>query len=332
MQELKAGRNEAGQRLDKLLAKYLPKAPKSFYYKMLRKKNITLNGRKAAGNEIMKEGDLIRLFLSEETIEKFSGHPEQIPGRLPDKWRPQVIFETRDALFLNKPAGLLSQKASPEDISAVDYLLDYLLSSGGLKPEELKSFRPGICNRLDRNTSGLLAAGKSLAGLQELNKMFHDRTMEKYYLALVAGEMRQGRRVRGWLVKDETGNQVRILDQAAEGTAMIDTAYEPLKAGRGCTLLKVELITGRSHQIRAHLAYLGHPIIGDTKYGREQINRSYREKYGLRFQLLHSWQMKLPELSGVLSELSGKCLEAPLPGYWKPVLDGAGIHFPPGME
>ena len=151
--------NEAEQRLDKFLAKYMDKAPKSFFYKMLRKKNITLNKKKADGSERLRTDDEIRLFLSDETIESFSSPPAGI-GRqkLPACLRPRILYEDAHILLMNKPAGLLSQKAKPEDVSLVEYLISYLLESGQLKEEDLRSFRPGICNRLDRNTSGVVAA------------------------------------------------------------------------------------------------------------------------------------------------------------------------------
>ena len=182
MRLLTVGENEAGQRLDKLLGKYMDKAPASFFYKMLRKKNITLNGKKAEGKERLKAGDEIKLFLADETIDGFSsmmgemgtetrqsGKKETMAAggakskkKLPLRLRPEIIYEDKNVIFFNKPAGLLSQKAKPSDISLVEYLTEHLLETDEATAESLRSFRPGICNRLDRNTSGLVAAGKSL--------------------------------------------------------------------------------------------------------------------------------------------------------------------------
>ena len=162
MKEITVTKNEAGQRADKLLAKYLKEAPKSFFYKMMRKKNIVLNGKKMQGNEILQVGDELKLFLSDETVEKFQG---SVPGEagqgkrgetLPDPKKLPVLYEDEDIVLLNKPVGMLSQKAQPQDISAVEYLLAHLLENGSITREQLRSFRPSVCNRLDRNTTGIL--------------------------------------------------------------------------------------------------------------------------------------------------------------------------------
>ena len=183
MQSIEVNRNEAGQRLDKLLGKYLNLASKSFLYKMIRKKNITLNGRKCDGSSRLEEGDQIQLFLSDETIERFSR--QKVP-RVTQK-KLDIIYENTHILLVNKPAGMLSQKAKDTDESLVEYVIDYLLHSGQLTEKELRSFRPSVCNRLDRNTSGLVAAGKSLAGLQLLSAVFQKRSLHKYYLCVVKG-------------------------------------------------------------------------------------------------------------------------------------------------
>lgn len=307
MQELTIGKNDASQRLDKFLAKHMKLAPKSFFYKMMRKKNITLNGKKCEGSEKLSEGDVVRLFLSDETIEKFSEAKPAVTA-VP-KRKLDILYEDEDILLINKPSGMLSQKAKESDVSLVEYLTAYLLESGAVKEEDLKRFRPSVCNRLDRNTSGIVAAGKSLAGLQMLSEVFRDRSIHKYYQCIVEGEMREGRTIDGWLLKDEKANKVTILPKAdREGKALrIRTKYDPVSSSGTATLLKVTLLTGRSHQIRAHLASIGHPIIGDAKYG------SPADRYGIRSQLLHSYRLEFPVLEGRFSELSGKAFEAPLP-------------------
>ena len=176
--------NEARQRLDKLLAKHLSSAPKGFIYKMLRKKNIKLNGKKAEGSEKLNVGDEITLFLADETIEKFSSagadqNNQELKRAMDAQVRLDIVYEDKNVLFINKPAGMLSQKARSQDISLNEYMTAYLVKSGALKEEELVHFRPSICNRLDRNTSGLVACGKTLPALQELGEMFRDRTMKK---------------------------------------------------------------------------------------------------------------------------------------------------------
>lgn len=329
MREIVIEKNEAGQRLDKFLAKYMNEASKSFFYKMMRKKNITLNGKKCEGNEKLAEGDVVKLFLAEDTIEKFSSVQVQEVKKVD----LDILYEDDEIILVNKPAGMLSQKAKETDESLVEYLIDYLLESGKLTENGLRAFRPSVCNRLDRNTSGIVAAGKSLAGLQMLSGVFKDRSIHKYYQCLVSGEIRDVKTVDGWLLKDEKKNQVRILTEAEakrfggrggdEEPKRIRTKYEPMATDGRFTLLRVTLLTGRSHQIRAHLASLGHPIVGDSKYGGvSKVSSSGRT---VKYQLLHSYRLEFPKLAEPFAYLSGKVFEAPMPGYFASVLKETGI-------
>lgn len=328
MKTIIAGKNEAGQRLDKLLFKALNKAPKSFIYKMLRKKNITLNGKKAEGCEPVQPGDEIKLFLSEETIEKFtesyvSPLAGQETGQRAKKATEsfQVVYEDDNVLIVNKPAGMLSQKAKETDISLVEYLISYLLDTKSITLKELETFKPGICNRLDRNTSGLVAAGKTLAGLKTLSELFRERSLSKYYLCLVKGEVREEKKITGYLLKEEETNQVTVLSSPREEADYIETEYTPLKGNKEYTLLRVKLITGKTHQIRAHLSSIGFPIIGDTKYGDRRVNEKFKNRFKLSHQLLHSYEMVFPEhLEGELSNLSSLKLTAELPVYFETIL------------
>ena len=332
MREIVIEKNEAGQRLDKFLAKYMNEASKSFFYKMMRKKNITLNGKKCEGNEKLAEGDVVKLFLAEDTIEKFSSVQVQEVKKVD----LDILYEDDEIILVNKPAGMLSQKAKETDESLVEYLIDYLLGSGKLTESGLRAFRPSVCNRLDRNTSGIVAAGKSLAGLQMLSGVFKDRSIHKYYQCLVSGEIRDVKTVDGWLLKDEKKNQVRILTDVEakrfggkggdEEPKRIRTKYEPIATDGRFTLLKVTLLTGRSHQIRAHLASLGHPIVGDFKYGGvSKVNPSGRT---VKYQLLHSYRLEFPKLAEPFAYLSGRVFEAPMPGYFASVLKETGIRLP----
>ena len=189
MKEIIITSREAGQRLDKYLGKYLREAPKSFIYKMLRKKNITLNGKKADGSEKVQEQDVVRLYFAEDTLNKFTGIKEKQDRKIWPCRKLDIIYEDEQVCLINKPAGMLSQKAKPEDVSLVEYFIGYLLQSGQITEQELARFQPSVCNRLDRNTSGIVAAGKTMAGLQELSRLFHDRTMHKYYRCLVKGQI-----------------------------------------------------------------------------------------------------------------------------------------------
>lgn len=311
-------KQEEGQRLVKLLGAYLKEAPNSFFYKMLRKKNITLNGKKADGTEKLKCGDEIRLFLSDETYEKFAGKVQ--PKEKFPMAKLNIVYEDSNVIFINKPAGMLSQKSVPSDVSLNEYLLGYLEKSGQWKQEESKAFRPSVCNRLDRNTSGMVICGKSMAGLQQMAALLKDRSLHKYYLCLVKGVMTESQHLEGYLLKDENSNQVKIFQKETEGAAHIITEYEPLHTEGETTLLKVTLVTGKSHQIRAHLSSIGHPIIGDPKYGDRKVNAFFRETHGIKNQMLHAWKLTFPELAEPLDNLSEKSFEAEPAGLMKQYL------------
>lgn len=311
-------KQEEGQRLVKLLGAYLKEAPNSFFYKMLRKKNITLNGKKADGTEKLKCGDEIRLFLSDETYEKFAGKVQ--PKEKFPMAKLNIVYEDSNVIFINKPAGMLSQKSVPSDVSLNEYLLGYLEKSGQWKQEESKAFRPSVCNRLDRNTSGMVICGKSMAGLQQMAALLKDRSLHKYYLCLVKGIMTESQHLEGYLLKDENSNQVKIFQKETEGAAHIITEYEPLYTEGETTLLKVILVTGKSHQIRAHLSSIGHPIIGDPKYGDRKVNAFFRETHGIKNQMLHAWKLTFPELAEPLDNLSEKSFEAEPAGLMKQYL------------
>ena len=313
---------DAGQRLDKYLQKYLKLAPKSFLYRMLRKKNIVLNGKKADGSEKLKQGDVIRLYLSDETLEKFREEDRSYPV-WPDL---EIVYEDRQVLMVNKPAGLLSQKAAPEDVSLNEYLVGYLLAGGQVTRESLAGFTPGVCNRLDRNTSGLVIGAKTLGAAQEIGRLLKERQAGKYYLALVKGTIRRGERIRGWLVKDRKKNQVTVSREPAEGGAPIETAYEPLASNGAMTLLKVELVTGKTHQIRSHLAGTGHPLAGDGKYGDATFNRYFRERYRLNSQFLHSWKIEFPAMDAPFDALSRRTVTAEPPELFRKILQAEGLE------
>ncbi|MCD8348192.1 MAG: RluA family pseudouridine synthase [Lachnospiraceae bacterium] len=351
MIEIQVGEGDSGQRLDKLLARYMREAPKGFLYKMLRKKNITLNGKKAEGKEILQSDDVVKLFLSDETYEKFggvrlrpapeenSGTPGQtetvagtaalrdgdvrnVPALVSGVQPPAIVYEDAHILLFNKPAGMLSQKAVPADVSLVEYLNAYLLASGSMTREQMRIVRPAICNRLDRNTSGLVVAGKSLAGLQSMNQLLKERTVRKFYRCIVCGEVSADSHLRGYLKKNERTNTVTVTSHPSKDAKPIETEYHVLSAANGLTLLEVHLITGRSHQIRAHLASAGYPILGDPKYGNPAINKAYARSHGIRSQLLHAYRLEFPQLEGTLSYLSGQSFCAPVPEVFQIIMGG----------
>ena len=349
---LKIKHIEAGGRLDKYLMKFLKEAPASFIYKMLRKKNIVLNGRKAAGSEFLKEDDEVKLFLSDETVAKFggkvissktadreyvataedeleSGADNSLYDRLKNlKWEydePKVIYEDRDIIILNKPVNVLSQIAKLGDVSMNEWLISYLIKSGSISANDLITVKPAVANRLDRNTSGIILAGKTLSGLRFLSDIIKTRKIEKYYLTIVKGEMKENITAEAYLLKNDSHNTVRIYKDKVQGADYIKTSYEVLKVSPGHSLLRVKLITGKSHQIRAHLSFLGYPVIGDGKYGLKSENTTYR-RMGLNSQFLHSYEIKFPEVEGYFSYLSGKSFKADLPERLKKVASKLGFN------
>lgn len=312
--------NEAGQRLDKYLHKYLKEASASFLYRMLRKKNITLNGKKASGNEKLVLGDEISLFFAEETLDKFIGGNQdsalqkEYEAALHKYGSLEIIYENRHILIVNKPAGILTQKAGHDDSSLNEWFIGYLLANRRITMDELKTFRPSVCNRLDRNTSGMVICGKTLAGSQKMSALLKDRSLHKYYRLYVKGVMKDKALLDGFLTKNESTNTVKITDKPLNsGSSYIKTKYEPLKTMGDKTLVEAELITGKTHQIRAHLASIGHPLLGDYKYGDRNFNEIYKNKYQINSQLLHAYRLEFPVLTDEFEEISGKILIAQPP-------------------
>lgn len=335
MRQIIIEQNQSGGRLDKFLFKYFNEASSSFLYKMLRKKNITLNGKKADGKEKLQPGDEIKIFMAEETIQKFKTN--EANGKNP-YWETikkkqilkeeMIIYLDKHLLLMSKPAGLLSQKSEEKDISINEYGIAYLLEQGFVREEELDTFKPSVCNRLDRNTTGLITMGVSMQGTRALALGFKERSFHKFYLCPVKGRWMEKSRVSGYLKKEEGTNKVQIFKEKVPHAEWIETAYEPIAAGKEMTLLRVELVTGKTHQIRAHLASLGHPLLGDMKYGDREWNEKYRKTFGVSHQLLHSYELQFPELEGTFSYLSGTSFVAPVPKLYSEILrkDGAFLH------
>ena len=299
----------ACQRIDHFLSGEDTGLSRSALQALVAEGHVQCNGKTVAKSLKLKAGDTVLLEIPD--AKPIEAVPQDIPL--------DIVYEDEKVIFLNKPAGVLSQKAKETDVSLTEALGAYLSEKNA---GEETMFRAGLCNRLDRNTSGLILAGKTVAATQQLSELIAERAVGKYYLTVVKGTVTETERIRGYLTKNERTNRVSIQREQQGDAVYIETAYRPLCAGRGCTLLEVELVTGKSHQIRSHLASIGHPLAGDTKYGDAEFNRRFREKYGLKYQLLHSWKAVFPELTGTLSDLSGKTFTAPLPSSVRRILQG----------
>lgn len=282
MRKIIINKNDEGRRLDRFLKIYFEKAPLSFIYKNLRKKNIKVNGKKAKPDDILSDGDEIKLFLAEETIEKFKKDIRKSKNsKLPD-----ILYEDDDIILVKKPINMLTHNDSKgyQD-NALDRMVDYLIAKGDYNPRLEKSFRPAFVNRLDRNTSGILIGAKNLKSLQDLNKAIKNREIKKFYVTLVAGRVTKDFDVDINLKK--TGNNVMKKASRDEGKRAL-TKFRVLKSDKDYSLLSVNLITGRTHQIRASLKEEGLAIVGDRKYGDPRTNKAFRER-GLDSQFLHNY-------------------------------------------
>ena len=314
--------NEAGQRFDKYLNKLLPKAPASFFYKMLRKKNIVLNGKKAEGKEKLSIGDEISLFLSEETF-LFFQDSSQKESEFIKAYQTlkdiQIVFENQNMLIVNKPSGILTQKSKDSDLSLNEWLIGYLLFSNAITRESLRTFKPSVCNRLDRNTSGLVLCSKTLKGSQRLSMLIRERKVHKFYRLFVKGSVEQEELLKGYLVKDELTNKVIISETPIEQGAYIKTRFYPVQKLSDMTYLEVELITGKTHQIRAHMASVGHPILMDYKYGDHKFNEKYKDRFPAQGQLLHAYRLEFSKEESLL-EGAGPVFIAEEPSVFQKLL------------
>ena len=267
---------------------------------------------------MLQAGDTLQLYLAEETIQSFMEEKE-VPQV---KRHFAIVYEDDDILVVSKPAGLLThpEKSSDKD-TLIDQILYYLYQKGQYTPDAASSFTPALCNRLDRNTSGLVIAGKTLRGVQAVNEIIRTHKLDKYYLTLVAGEIRHAGEITGYLTKDEDKNQVRISKREGMGAKTL-TKYRTIAHAKGYTLLEIHLITGKTHQIRAHMQSIGHPVVGDRKYGSEHSNEKFRKEYALSNQFLHALRVEWNEKQGPLGYLYGKEMTAPLPKTLQDICDG----------
>lgn len=322
MKEIIITKDESGQRIDRYLRKIFKNASLSFIYKQIRKKNIVVNDSKVNEKYILNDGDSLKLYFSDETIEKFKSDEKEVKKGLD----LDIIYEDDNILIINKPAGVLTHSASSNEKyyedNIVDSMIAYLVNKGEFRFKKGQSFTPSVANRLDRNTSGLLIGAKNYTAIKEINKAQRLDNIEKYYYTIVKGYIKNGAHEEAELSKLENKkNQVRI-NTSNENSKKIITEYKPIISGKNYSLLEINLITGRTHQIRSHLSYLNMPIIGDRKYGDNKINKYFREKYKINNQVLHCYKLVFKNLNGELSYLNNRIFETDIPYNMKKIIDG----------
>lgn len=303
LKEILIGINESEQRLDRFLMKYLDKASRGFIYKMIRKKNIVINGSRVKPDTMIFEGDKIQLYMSDETINKFTSETIIQKSQL----IPNIIYEDDNIMLMNKDVGILSHSATWEqEDNMVSSMINYLMEKGDYNPEDEKTFIPSICNRLDMNTSGIIIGGKNYQSLKAINEAMKNSRIQRFYKTIVKGQVNRDFQITSYLVKDEDKNKVEIYSNEVEGAKKIVTKVRVLKKSREFSLLEIELITGRTHQIRAHLSSINHPIIGDRKYGDFLLNESFSKEYGLMNHWLHAYKIIFNGLEEPLKYLNGR--------------------------
>ena len=300
MKEYIVNKTNENQRFDKFLKRIMPSASNAFIYKMLRKKNIELNSKRAKGDEILKSGDVIKIYFSDDTFAKMSAASKDINTDIYLKAYNElkgieIVFEHEDFMIVSKAENILSQKDTPDSLSVNEWCIGYLLSTNYLTKDSLKEFKPSVLNRLDRNTKGLIIFGKTLNGSKRLSEMIQKREIKKYYIAKTEGNCTLNGTYKAYLNKDEKNNKATVYlneKDIPDGlkTSGISTNINVLESNNDYSILEIDLITGKSHQIRAHLSKLGFPLKGDAKYnGKTDKNN--------RFQNLTAYKIVFPKLN-----------------------------------
>jgi len=308
------GPNEAGQRIDKFMRKWMKDVPLSAIYKSIRKGGVKVNGKKVKEQYFLAEGDVLetRDISTEdkkEKGEKFQHVSSDI----------KITFEDENILLVEKWPGVLvhADKAKGEP-TLTDHVLSYLHEKGDYTPEKEITFTPAPCNRLDRNTSGIVVYGKNYESLKFLNEMIRERKIEKYYVALVKGRIKDGT-YEAYISKDQDNNISQVYDSPKKNTKKIAMNVKSLQSCGTFSFVELDLITGRSHQLRAHLSHLGNPIVGDLKYGDKKINSFFFNRYELAYQFLYAYKLVFRDCPDKLSYMEKKTISESLPPIFKKI-------------
>ncbi len=313
MVKLTISDNEANQRLDRFLRKYFRKAQLSFIYKMIRK-DVKLNGKRVSGDTMLRQGDELSLYMTEEKIKQLTTAEKKKTARRQFK----IVYEDDNVLIVDKPWGLLTHGDSFEKKNTLaNQVCGYLQEKGEYEPSRERTFTPSPVNRLDRNTTGLVIFGKTASALRGLTKTIRERdNVEKYYLTVVCGQLTEPMFLNDRLEKDSARNvaEIAIGEEGKEAA----TYVKPVISGKDFSLAEIRIFTGRTHQIRTHLAHAGFPLAGDAKYGDRRINGRLK-KHGVTTQLLHAFRLSFKNMPEGLDALEGKTIEAPLPREFKRV-------------
>lgn len=317
MKKLMINENDANQRIDKYLKKLLVNAPSNFIYKMFRKKDIKVNGKRVDEKYILKNGDEVEMFLYDDKFNEFT----KAKSIYTVAKTFSVLYEDRHILVVYKPAGLLVHEDINESVNTLtNQVLSYLADKNELDLSRENTFMPGPVHRLDRNTSGIVIFGKTLAALQNLNEMIKQRhCIEKSYLTICQGRLSQKRELKGYMVKLEDQAQVKLVKKDYPGALTMETIVKPVRYNDNYSLVEVTLVTGRMHQIRVHLASINHPVIGDRKYGDFELNKYVKKAFGLNNQLLHAYKIKFVKTFGVLNYLQDKEIICKVPPLFEKI-------------
>ncbi len=302
MREFTIKQNDAGLRLDKFVAKAVPSLPSNLIQKYIRLKRIKVNSTRGKAEAKLTPGDIVTMYINDEFFE--TTRAKKAETKLTAAF-PDVLYEDENILLANKPAGISVHDDEAGGETLIAQILSYLAHRGEWNPEEENSFIPALCNRIDRNTSGIVIAAKNAEALRIMNDKIKNREMAKYYLCLVLGKPNPTNgTLRGYIFKDAKENRVYVKKNPCPGAKTAVTKYKTLKSNGDISLLECELITGRTHQIRAHMASIGHPLVGDGKYGRNVENK----RLGMKYQALCSYKLvfKFSTPAGALEYLNGK--------------------------